>query len=509
MYALTQVSSARKSPEKRGFFPPPVNGLNADAVLMGMRVSDAVLLENFVPYADRIETRPGYSEHVTGFSSTGRRLIPYAAPTGAVSLFATTDLGVYDVTSAGTLGGAQIALTNGKVHSAIIATGASAYLVLVNGTDSLVRFDGTNWSSVTTLGSTNTSEYSYVELYRQRLFFAKKQSRVLEYLPVNSISGTPTSYDLGAILRLGGYIVAIGTWTLDSGTGPDDYLAVLTSEGEVAVFTGNDPAYLATWTLRGVFFIGRPIGDRPMLKYGGDLLILTETGLYPLTAALQSAAIQRQSPISQRIRQLFSQAAKRFGGEYGWCMAISPQIPALIVNIPSSPVKQFVQNLQTGAWAVFTGWEANSFAALGSDVYFITDSFVAKMVGANDSGNNVTARLTQAYSRLSNPREKMVKLLKPYFTSMGGFYYKLGMAADFAEPSEVTIPSDNLEQFPGVWDTSNWGQVVWARTSATIESDWYTVPDDYSSWKALSLEVVVNSGIVTYAGCDLQYLLEQ
>jgi hypothetical protein len=381
--------------------------------------------------------------------------------------------------------------------------------MLVNGTDSLVKYDGTSWVSVATLGSTSTSDYSYVEIYRQRLFFAKKNSRVVEFLPVNSISGTPVSYDLGAILKGGGYIVALGTWTLDSGTGPDDYFAILTSEGDVAIFVGNDPTSLATWALRGVFSVGKPLGDRPMVKYGGDLIILTETGLVPLSSAVQSIAIQRTSPITARIRQLFTSMARTYRGEYGWCMVIDHNIPALIVNIPSSPAKQFVQNLQTGAWAVFTGWAANTFATSGSETFFGTGTFVARLDGSNDSGEFITARLVQAYTRIGYAREKMVKLLKPYFTAVGDFYYTLGLSSDFAPILETSVPSDNLDLFSGVWNASNWGQVVWAPVEASVESDWYTVPDEYSLWKAFAMEVRTNSGIVTYAGCDLQYLRER
>jgi hypothetical protein len=42
----------------------------------------------------------------------------------------------------------------------------------------------------------------------------------------------------------------------------DDYAAFITSEGQVAVYSGADPASSTTWSLVGVFDIGAPIGRR-------------------------------------------------------------------------------------------------------------------------------------------------------------------------------------------------------------------------------------------------------
>jgi hypothetical protein len=61
------------------------------------------------------------------------------------------------------------------------------------------------------------------------------------YLPVNSISGAANPLDFGAIARNGGYMQAMGTWTLDAGQGADDYAVFVTSMGEVIVYNGTDP----------------------------------------------------------------------------------------------------------------------------------------------------------------------------------------------------------------------------------------------------------------------------
>lgn len=485
--------------------PAPVKGLISSSALMALPETAAVMLNNFVPYPDRLQIREGYASHVTGFTAVPHRLINYAGGSGTEKLFATTDAGVYDVSNVGTVGAAAIALTNGKVSSSIIATGANTYLMLVNGTDTLKQYDGTTWSSVATYsaGAVATTDFSYVELYRQRLFFAKKNSLTIFYLPVNSISGTATSYDLGALFRLGGYIVALGTWTVDGGTGPEDQLAIVTSKGEVAVMAGSDPGSASTWSLRGVYFIGKPLGLQPFFKSSGDLLFLSENGLYPLTAALQSASIERTRPISDNIRPLFNEAAKNYSANDGWQVISQPNIPLLIVNVPSTPLRQqFVMHYQSGAWATFTGWDAYAFARMGTSLYFSTADKVMRVTGVNDAGGNITATMLTSYTRLRHAKTKQIVLAKPYITTSGNFTYSLGVAADFKtvqEASQVVI--SGLGSTP-IWGTSIWGTAVWAGTSETIQ-DWRTLSDEFSIHKSLYLQVTSLAGTVEFFGFDL------
>jgi hypothetical protein len=47
-----------------------------------------------------------------------------------------------------------------------------------------------------------------------------------------------------------------------------DYLVLITSEGEVAIFNGYDPSNAATWALVGVFNMGKPMSKRCTSKNG-------------------------------------------------------------------------------------------------------------------------------------------------------------------------------------------------------------------------------------------------
>lgn len=486
--------------------PPPVGGFTTSQAFMQMKPLNAVMMENFYPYPDRLEQRQGFSVHTTDFTETPYRLWAYSSGADQEKLFATTDSGIYDISSPGSMPSPEIALTNGKTSAAVLSTGAAFYFMCVNGSDDLVKFDGTTWSSVATFGSQATNELSYVEVYRQRLFFAKAGSLVLCYLPVNSIAGTATSYDLGAIFRRGGEIISMGTWTLDGGVGPEDQLAVVTSNGEIAVFAGNDPSNPASWGLRGVYFIGRPLGERPLFKYGGDLLFLSENGLYPLSAAIQSSAIERTRSVTENIRQYFNDAARDFASFEGWQVFAMPDIPLLLVNIPSEPNKrQVIMHAQTGAWGTLTGWNAYSFARVGTTVYFSTSNAVYRVGGASDNGANITSTLIQAYSDFGYPLAKQVTMVRPFFVTQGNFNYTLGVTDDFKSLMASTSLSKNDLAGASLWGSAIWGSAVWGGTDTPLQ-EWQTIPDLFSVFKGFYLQISGLVSNVQYLGVQIQYL---
>lgn len=489
----------------------PVGGLNAYTSVMSMPEKDAILLNNFLPLPAGLEMRPGYTSHITDFAATPYRLAVYSKGDGTEKLFGMNDSGIYDCTTAGAAPAASIALTDGKTSSTILATGANTYMVVVNGTDTLKLFDGTTWTSVATFnaGAYSTAQLDVVETYRQRLYFAQRNSLILYYLAVNTfpaLANTATSYDLGALFRQGGYIVSLGTWTIDGGVGPEDQLAVVTSKGEVAIFSGSDPSSASTWSLRGIYYIGKPLGGNCLYKYGGDLLFLSENGLYPLSQATQSTAIERTNSITDKVRQVFNEAAQNYSTNEGWQVIAQPNLPILVVNVPATPLRQqIVMHAQTGAWATFTGWEAYAFARMGTTLYFSTTTGVMRVTGVSDNGANITATMVQAPSRLNYSRLKQIVHVKPYFVTTGNFSYSIGVANDFKTVQEASLISQSgLGGLP-LWGTAIWGSAVWAGSSNNVQ-DWQEVADDFSMYKSLYLQVVSNVATITYYGSDLLLL---
>ena len=491
--------------------PNPYNGYDASSSPSAMKPTAANILENFWPDPAGLLVRDGFVLHHTILGSSAiKRLHNYASPLGGESLWATTNAGIVNVTTAGSGAAVIMALTEGKTYSTAIATGAGNYLMLVNGVDTAKLYDGTTWTSILTFGATSTVIYSYIETYRQRIFLVKRNSTEIEYLASNSIGGATTSYPLGALFRRGGYIVAMSTWTVDGGIGPEDNLCVMTNKGEVAVFAGSDPA---TWALRGVYFAGRPLGNIPMYKYGGDVLLLTESGVIPMSSLIQSASIDRTQTVSSQIRPfLITSASLAFSAE-GWQITSDPLKPYLLVNIPITPVvKQALMQSQTGAWTTYTGWDAMHFMRMNGEMYFAgrgsnglsIEIGVYRITGASDGGVNITATMLQSYNMLGLGQNKKIEMVKPFFKSTAAFTYNMGVASDFDVAREYTQVSPGISASAGIWGTSLFGAALWTG-GQLITSEYQEVPDDYSQWKALYLQVVSRLGSVRYLGSDMLY----
>lgn len=484
----------------------PTLGLTAVANIMDMPVGSALVLDNWIAYPDALQQRPGSKDYITGFTSDIIRLWSYSGNTGVPKLFGTSATGVFDCTTSGAAPAASIALTEGKTVAAQIATGASNYLFLVNGVDSMVRYDGAAWTSIALLGATATNTLSVVQTYRQRLYFAVKNSLTLAYLAPNSIAGALTTYELGAIFANGGRIVAMGTWTIDGGSGSEDLLVIVTSEGELAVFHGSDPSTEATWEKRGVYFIGKPLGQQCLIKYGGDLLYLCEAGLYPLSKALLAASIDRTQSISEAIRPLISELSQVYLNTDGWQMVVQPNIPLLIVNVPSAPTKiQFAMHIATGAWSSFSSWEATAFGMLGNELFFSTGRKILRVEGTADNGANVVSTMLTAYTQMKSARTKRAVMIKPYLQPFAAYSYGISLARDF----EVA-PSAALITVPGsgsiaLWGSAIFGAAYWASTDSVFQN-WSSIVDTETVWKALYLQVASKSASVRFLGADFRLI---
>jgi hypothetical protein len=485
----------------------PTKGLNAKANLMAMAPDEALVLENWIPYPDALEMRPGNSNHVTGAASPLLRLWTYSSNAGVESLWATSNTGIYNVTAAGALPALSIALTNGQTIATSISTGANNYMMVVNGTDTLKQYDGAAWSSIALFGATATSVYSYIETYQQRIFLIRKNTLTLEYLPINSISGTPVTYDLGAIFRRGGRLVALGTWTIDGGVGANDKLVAVTSQGEVAIFSGADPSSASTWTNEGVYYIGKPLGNQPLTKAGGDLIYISEVGIFPISKALQSVAIEYNQAISDKIQPILSLLADNFGSTDGWQVILQPTIPLLILNIPSTPLRvQYCLHTSGGGWCSFSGWAANNFALLNKGLYFATNTGVQKVEGTADVGADIVATMLSSYTQLNYLSTKRVAAMRPFFQPQAPFSYVLAMANDFeTNPGGATIPPASAAPY-SVWGTGLFGSAYWGSSDSVLQ-DWRAPADLPKSWKAVYIQVTSKISTIRYLGAEAKLLI--
>jgi hypothetical protein len=356
----------------------------------------------------------------------------------------------------------------------------------------------------------NSQNFETVNLFKERLYFVIKDSLDFCYLPVDSINGAVTKFPLGGIFKNGGYLQAMGTWTIDAGYGVDDLAAFVTSNGEVAVYKGSDPSDPNDWSLVGIWNIGQTFNRKCMFKFGGDLLVLTEGGLVPLSAGLQSTRLDPRVNITDKIFFAISQATSLYSNFYGWQINYFAKQNMLILNIPAtSGAEQYVMHNITKSWARFTNINANCWELSGDNMYFGGDGFVGRFYDTNaDAGQNIRGFVQQAYSYFeSRGQQKRFTMVRPILQTDNGVPTVLcGISTDFETvdlTSQISFNPNILSI--GLWDTAKWDEANWGGGLVTTKI-WQGVTGlGYAG--SVSLNVVSQAIELRWASTD--YVMER
>lgn len=474
---------ARVAREKS--IPAPVGGWNARDPLADMDERDAVILDNWWPEPSDVRVRLGSDDHVTGITGTVESLMSYAS-VSANTLFGAAGTAIYNVNSAGAVGAAVVSgMTNARWQHANYRTDAGvSYLICVNGADKPQYWNGSAWiavdgASTPAITGPTTTNLIGVNVFKSFVWFVEKSTMKAWYLPTGAVGGAATAVNLGNLFPRGGYLMAMGTWTIDAGAGADDFAVFVTSEGEVAVYQGTDPSAAATWALKGVYYVGRPIGRRCFVKLGGDLALLTENGLIPLSKALISGGTTTAGALTDKIQDAVRDAVRVYGSVYGWQPIVHPSASMLLLNVPlsSSMSHQYAMNAITGAWARFKGWNAACWEVHNGELYYGTSTKVVKAwtTDYNDNGANIETEVKQAFSYLgARGRDKILHMARPVFSSTGSPSVLIGADVDFGDVQ----PTGSLSFAPttqSTWNGTTWGGGTWSGGYTTLRQ-WQSVP---------------------------------
>lgn len=463
-------------------YPAPVGGWNARDSLADMGKADAVILDNFVPKTTEVVLRPGSTNHVTGISGTVETLAVYASPNGTNKMYAAAGTSIYDVTTAGTVGAAvQTGLSNARWQTINFATAGGNFMYMVNGADSPRLWDGTTWTTVTgastpSITGVTTANLIHVNVFQRRLWFVEKNSMKVWYLPVQSIGGAAQSFDLSSLFGMGGYLMAMGTMSMDSGNGMDDHAVFLSSEGEIAIYKGYDPSSASTWYLVGVFAVGAPVGRRCFAQFGADMLIISKDGLLPMSKALLTARSNSSIAISDKIQQAISQSTSDYGTTFGWETTIFPEENLLVLNVPQSGGSvQYIMYTLNNSWARFTGWNASTFVRNGAALYMGTASGVVRVyTGTSDNGSQINGEVLSSFQYHAGMNLKRYTMMRPvYSVENSTVGIVLGINLDFNQTAPTGIPTSSTST-AGVWGTGVWGTFTWGG-GYQINTKWQSV----------------------------------
>lgn len=280
-----------------------------------------------------------------------------------------------------------------------------------------------------------------------------------------------TKLPLGGVFVLGGSIQWGQSWSLDSGGsgGLSEQCVFVTTEGEVAAYTGLSPDADQGWEKVGVYRVGRPMGKRAFVRAGGDLLIASTVGLVSLAAAAQAdiAALGRGA-VSYPIEDEWSQAVRQ-RGEAGWQCETWPddQMIAIVppYNVNHDPVV-FAINSNTGAWADFTGWVATSIDAFGGRLYLGKPGGVVSQawVGGTDDGMPFIGEMMPLFSDMGAPASRKVpKLARAVIRTAHNLAELISARFDF-DTRMPTPPNPPPATQAGVWGSGIWCDAIWSET---------------------------------------------
>jgi hypothetical protein len=469
--------------------PAPVGGLNARDALANMDPQDAVIMRNWWPSTNYIEVRNGSSSWATGLPGWVQSLMTYSKGDGTRKLFAASGTGFYDVSSAGAVGAAVVSgLTNAQWEYANIATAGGSFFYAANGVDSPRYYDGTTWVAVTGVstpaitGVTTTALHSPT-VWKNRLWFAQKDTLTAWYLPTSSIGGAASSLNLTALFKSGGYLTSIFSATIDNANGIDDYLAFITSEGEVAVYRGSDPSTLGAFGLVGLYRIGRPLSRRCSFRIGNDVVLLCADGALPFSKLLFAARDQAARTLTDKIQTLINNDVMSYASNYGWQGVYFPMGNKVLLNVPqttSSVSYQYAANTVTGAWTLYTGWNAACWDVYGDRLMYGGNGVVVQAdTGTSDQGSAILADVMPAFSYFRAPgRQKLFKAVRPIFFADAQPGVAIALNTDYSQNAPTTTPTYAVTAGAS-WGAASVGAITWNT------NDWTAGMAVYRDWQSV------------------------
>lgn len=484
--------------------PAPLGGINARDALQSMPVTDALELVNWVAQQYGARVRKGWAEWGTGYTAPVRTLMTYQPNRenlATFKLFAVTDAGIYDATVSSGTPVVSLALPGtdnyGYFSDTQYTNAGGSFLLTCSHEGGYRYYNGTTWSTPTAgagagqINGIDPSNLVFVTTWKRRVWFIEKNSSNAWYLPTDAITGTAAKIELGQFFTRGGKLSFIATWTIDAGEGIDDFIVFGSENGEILVYKGTDPTNAATFAKVGTYYVGAlPVGRRAFTDFGGDLLVLSELGIQPLSyvtrggqSLLRASSVDYLAKIQPRLAELVAQ----YANTRGWAMTYFPRESFLIVDVPvgaTTEYQQYVLYTNTNTWSQFKGIPSNgSTCVANNQLYFGTDDgrvclaytgYFDAVPRGSSTGNGIYGKIQPAYSYFNMPgMNKQFLMVRPNFLATDRPSVVPTMLVDFQTQSPMGTPIATAPA-GALWDVSLWDQAIWAGALQSF-NDWYGV----------------------------------
>jgi hypothetical protein len=347
-------------------------------------------------------------------------------------------------------------------------------MIACNGTDNILRWDGTTLDQPNTFTGVNENTLIQVITYKNSLYFVQKNSTSIWYNSVNTIAGALRQFDVGSVLQRGGKIKFIQSWGKNTVNSNTDLLVIVSDTGEVLIYDGDAPSSTA-WALVAHFYLASPLSDRAYIKVDSDLWIVTTLGVYAVSQLVAGADPTGQTTVvDDLIKPTFNSSASLYSANFGWQGQVYHKGKYAFINIPVAEnvqTYQYVVNLITGAWCRFIGWNANCWSTFADNLYFgfSGNTICQADTGQTDNGIPISIVCKQAFVGFENEMlKKSFKRLKPTFAATQGSTLSIDVDIDFGTRND-------LQQITFTGTSTPWGS-AWGSpwdAGVIISNDWY------------------------------------
>lgn len=564
------VRKAQEATGKITTLAVPYKGLNARSPFSATGPEFAISLRNAIPESFGLRTRKGYTEwarEIPGGSVPVNSILSYFPAVAAVSTSAPMqkeDLSTLmfntRVSRAGTPPG-QLFAAKGDLIYNVTAGGVGPWVPEVGVSGAGSYWNGVNFQNIAgaflcvcneqggyaiygtatgwempiqgtlpgQINGVNPATLCLVTIWKRRLWFIQLGTTKAWYLPVDSITGDATEFDFGSLFPHGGTLAYLANWTVEGGAGIDDNLVAISSQGDVAIYKGTDPDTADTFSQIGVWYVGPlPVGRRQVLSTGGEVYILSQFGVMPVSRLLQttSLAAEDQQHLSFNVDPIVARLMQDYSTFQGWQIVDLAKEELLVIGIPKEATQfggmYLAYKATTQGWAFLTDTTYASLVNIGALIYAgTTDGRVvrafdgpldnvllsANLIGSfsnafssafgggyglSSTGLGIACQVTPAYQPMGDPGYvKRFTMVRPSFTARVVPTLTLQILTDYgapAPPVSPTLPIDTQAKWDvALWDVGKWTGILppirnWLGCSgygfsATVQLDYVTGGD--------------------------------
>jgi hypothetical protein len=321
----------------------------------------------------------------------------------------------------------------------------------------------------------------FVGMWKKCLLFVENNSTRIWYLSAGTITGAASSFDVGSQFPRGGYVSMVASWTVDGGAGLDDVLVIISTNGDVVLYTGTTGPASTDFQIKGRWYAGRvPVGRRHMISYGGDVFVLCEGGFLPLSDILRGDPFVSHSKAAERVAVQLGKIVGDNTTRTRWQVLFHPNADIILVNSSESTDetigKQWVLGTEHMAWSTFSTLKATVFEHFEGNLYYgDPDGVVRKALygsydnvkvgdhgsGSDSAGSACEARLQQAFIDVAQRRYVAFQQVRLVFSGSAQPGIEASINPDFDYSSLPAAPTW-VTALSGTWDSAIWDTDSWA-----------------------------------------------